>query len=253
MDQSLQYGQANFTIPHDVIELPTRGLFYKSKKKSVKVGYLTASDENIIANSLSGGRNKEGIVLSLIRNKMYETDLRPEELLSGDIEAILLFLRNTSFGPEYTFNLTDPATGLPFEGTVLLDEINLKKTKEQPDENGLFTTILPRSGNVLKLRPLPLYEYQEIENMASDYPAGRVAPKVTWRLNKTIVSIDDDMDRMKISQFIESMPIMDSKHIKKFMSENEPGLDLTKEVIAPSGEKVMVDITFGVEFFRPFI
>jgi len=46
---------------------------------------------------------------------------------------------------------------------------------------------------------------------------------------------------------------MDSKHIKKFMSENEPGLDLTKEVIAPSGEKVMVDIAFGVEFFRPFI
>jgi hypothetical protein len=253
MDQSLQYGQSNFTIPHDVIELPTRGLFYKSKKKSVKIGYLTASDENIIANSLGGGRNKEGIVLSLIRNKMYETDLRPEELLSGDIEAILLFLRNTSFGPEYTFNLIDPATGSPFEGTVLLDEINLKKTKEQPDENGLFTTILPRSGNVLKLRPISLYEYQEIENMASDYPSGRVAPKVTWRLNKTIVSIDDDMDRMKISQFIESMPIMDSKHIKKFMVENEPGLDLNKEVIAPSGEKVMVDIAFGVEFFRPFI
>jgi hypothetical protein len=67
-----------------------------------------------------------------------------------------------------------------------------------------------------------------------------------------IVSIDGDIDRNKISKFIESMPIMDSKHITKFMSDNEPRLDLTKQVISPSGEKVSVNITFGVEFFRPF-
>jgi hypothetical protein len=48
------------------------------------------------------------------------------------------------------------------------------------------------------------------------------------------------------------MPIMDSKHIKKFMSNNESRLDLNKEVIAPSGERVNVSIAFGVEFFRPF-
>ena len=42
-------GQQDFNLPHDIIELPSRGLFYKSKKKSVKVGYLTAFDENIIA------------------------------------------------------------------------------------------------------------------------------------------------------------------------------------------------------------
>ena len=29
---------------------------------------------------------------------MYEHDLRPEELLDGDVEAILIFLRNSSFG-----------------------------------------------------------------------------------------------------------------------------------------------------------
>jgi hypothetical protein len=55
-----------------------------------------------------------------------------------------------------------------------------------------------------------------------------------------------------IAKFVESMPIMDSKHIRSFMNENEPGLDLTREVTAPSGEKVMVNIAFGVEFFRPF-
>ena len=42
-----EIGQMNFNLPHDVVMLPSRGKFYKSKKKSVKVGYLTASDENI--------------------------------------------------------------------------------------------------------------------------------------------------------------------------------------------------------------
>ena len=41
---------------------------------------------------------QESIILPLLRNKVYERDLRPEELVDGDIEAILLFLRNSSFG-----------------------------------------------------------------------------------------------------------------------------------------------------------
>jgi hypothetical protein len=49
------------------------------------------------------------------------------------------------------------------------------------------------------------------------------------------------------------MPIADSKYIRKFILNNEPRLDLSKEVTAPSGEKVMIDIAFGVEFFRPFL
>jgi hypothetical protein len=48
------------------------------------------------------------------------------------------------------------------------------------------------------------------------------------------------------------MPIAESKALRKFIKECEPKLDLKREVIAPSGEKVDLDITFGVEFFRPF-
>ena len=44
----MDYGQENFTLPHDVVQLPSQGIFYKNKKKSIKVGYLTASDENIL-------------------------------------------------------------------------------------------------------------------------------------------------------------------------------------------------------------
>ena len=91
----------------------------------------------------------------------------------------------------------------------------------------------------------------ELDRMNAMYPVGK-APTVTTRLAKSIISINDDTSPENIIKFIESMPIMDSKYIKKFINENEPRLDLVKSVIAPSGKKVDLNIAFGAEFFRPF-
>ena len=236
MEQNLlDAATQGFNLPHDVVQLPTGGVFYKSKKKSVKVGYLTANDENYLIGS---GRGSENIVLKLLRNKLYEHDLRPEELLDGDVEAILIYLRNTSFGPEYNLNLIDPATDKPFIGTVLLDELNIKKTNVKPDEDGTFITKLPKTGVTVKLKPTTFYDTIELDKMVDQYPAGRQAPRVTWKLLKHIVEIDGDSDRNKITLFVDSLPIMDSKYIRKFLIDNEPSLDLKRQVIAPSGELV---------------
>jgi hypothetical protein len=250
MEQNLiDAGTQNFSLPHDMVQLPTGGIFYKSKKKAVKIGYLTANDENYL---IGASRSSENIILKLLRNKMYEHDLRPEELLDGDVEAILIFLRNTSFGSEYSVNLVDPATDKPFVATINLDELNIKKTEVTPDEDGTFTTILPKTGSTVKLRPTTFYDTIELDKMAEQYPVGRQAPRITWKLSKHIVEVDGDQDRSKISLFIDSLPIMDSKYIRKFLKENEPSLDLKRSVIAPSGELVSFEIAFGVDFFRPF-
>jgi hypothetical protein len=250
MEQNLiDAATQNFNLPHDMVQLPTGGIFYKSKKKSVKIGYLTANDENYL---IGAGRSSENIILKLLRNKLYEHDLRPEELLDGDVEAILIFLRNTSFGPEYSINLTDPATDKPFVGTILLDELNIRKTEVKPDEDGTFTTKLPKTGVTVKLRPTTFNDTIELDRMADQYPAGRQVPRITWKLLKHIVEIDGEQDKSKISLFIDTLPIMDSKYIRKFLKENEPSLDLKRSVIAPSGELVSFEIAFGVDFFRPF-
>lgn len=246
-------GQSEFNLPHDVVQLPSKGIFYKSKKGSVKVGYLTAADENIIAAADYKKSIQESIILPLVRNKLYERDIRPEELIDGDIEAILIFLRNTSFGPEYNVSAFDPQTEERFKATIMLDELNYKKVNQQPNSEGYFETTLPISKAKVKLKILDLRDKMEIENILSMYPSERTAPTITTRLLKQIVELDGEADKGKISTFIEKMPIGDSKYIRRFILDNEPRLDLTKEVIAPSGEKVVVDITFGVEFFRPFL
>jgi len=245
MDQSRQYGQENLTLPHDVVPLPSQGVFYKNKKKSIKVGYLTAADENL----LMGGGND--LTINLLRSKIYEPDMRVEDLLEGDVEAVLIFLRNTSFGPEIALNLTDPQTKKPFQSTVLLDTLPINEGKK-PNEDGTFMVTLPKSGSTCKLKPLSYGEIIEINKLGESYPQGRVAPKVTWRLNKQIVEFDGTTDRGEIAKIVETLPIADSKFIRQFMNENEPRLNMIREVATPSGEKLTVDVGFGVDFFRPF-
>lgn len=244
-NQARDYGQENFTLPHDVVQLPSQGIFYKNKKKSLKVGYLTASDENI----LMGGAND--LTMTLLRAKIYEPDVRVEELIEGDVEAILVFLRNTAFGPEMTINVTDPVTKKPFQTTVMLDELSII-SNQKPNEDGTFTVMLPKSKSTIKIKPLSYGEIQEINRLASTYPQGRIVPKVTWRMEREILEVDGSRDKAQIAKFIESMPIADSKFIRNFMNENEPRLDMNKTIMAPSGEKLTVNVGFGVDFFRPF-
>jgi hypothetical protein len=244
-NQSRDYGQENFTLPHDVVTLPSQGIFYKNKKKTLKVGYLTASDENIL---MGGGTD---LTINLLRAKIYEPDIRVEDLIEGDVEAILIFLRNTAFGPEMSLNLTDPITKKPFQTSVMLDQLTII-SGQQPGEDGTFIISLPKSQSTIKIKPLTYGEIMDISKLSSSYPQGRIVPKVTWRMQKEIIEVDGSTDKAVIAKFIELMPIADSKYIRNFMNENEPRLDMNRTLMTPSGERLTVNVGFGVDFFRPF-
>jgi len=249
MDKSAQYGQMDFNLPHDMVSLPSKGIFYKPKKESLKVGYLTATDENILMSNII---SQEGFVQTLLRQKVYEPGFDVLQLLNCDVEAILIYLRNTSFGDLYEFKVNDPKTNIKFDVSIKLDRISVKDAEQTPDESGLFNFRLPKSGNNVKLRLLNLGDTIYLEKLQDKYPQGMVAPIITSRLERAIVSIDGNEDREFISKFITQMPIIDSKEIRRFLKTCEPQLDLNRKVKAPSGEEVTIDFTFGVEFFRPF-
>ena len=163
-----------------------------------------------------------------------------------------ILLRNTSFGPEYKISINDPETGKRFSSDILLDELDFRKPSTEPNEDGTFDVVLPKSQATVKLKPLLYKELQEISKVADSYPAGRVAPRVTMKLQKQIVSVNGDTTPSTIIKFVEGLPIMDSKFIRNFMDENEPRLDMNRVVTTPSGDILTVNVGFGVEFFRPF-
>lgn len=250
METAEQYGQMGMNLPHDVVKLPSGGKFYKSKKSSIKVGYLTANDENILMSP--NMIQSEGLIKTLLKQKIYEPNFNVEELLDGDVQAILLFLRNTAFGTGYKINTIDPITKKEFETEVELDEINFMKPEIEPNEKGLFQFTLPSSGKVVECKLLNIGEQEEIDKIQTSYPEGMVAPIATKKLEKQIVSLDGDENKQNISVFITQMPISDAKHIRQQLRLAEPRLDLRRQILAPSGEKVNVNVTFGAEFFRPF-
>jgi hypothetical protein len=249
MEDNMKYGQENFSLPHDVIKLPSRGIFYKPKRESIKVGFLTAQDENIL---MSQNNDKEGIIYALLRQKIYEPGFNINDMLDCDVQAVLIFLRNTAFGPEYNFTVTDPHTQKTFETTVLLDEVDYKNMEETPDSEGFFSYVLPKSKKEIKFRLMTIGDQRELDKFVSQYPKGMTAPIATKRLEKQIVEIDGVKDALQITKFINQMPISDAKDLRRFANKCEPKIDLQKVIQTPSGEKVTIDVTFGVEFFRPF-
>jgi hypothetical protein len=248
MEQARQYGQQDFNLPHDVVMLPSKGKFYKNGKKSLKVGYLTAQDENILISATK----YDNIVQTLLKNKIYEPDFNVNDLLEGDVEAILIFLRNTAFGAEYNFILRDPKTKKEFNKSVMLDELDIIESQYEPNERGHFDLTLPKTGKKVECKILSLSEISELNKLADQYPEGVVAPIVTKRLESIIVSLEGNTDRETIINFVNTLPIADSKFIRNTIVKCEPRLNLDRVVTAPSGEKVNVRITFGAEFFRPF-
>ena len=126
------------------------------------------------------------------------------------------------------------------------------KPTQQPNEDGTFTLKLPKTGNTVRCKLLTVGELDDLNKMISQYPSNVTAPTITARLEKQIISVDDNSDREYISKFVLNLPIMDSKYIRKTLNECEPKIDLERVVNAPSGEQVTVRVTFGVEFFRPF-
>jgi hypothetical protein len=238
------------TIAYDVIELPSKGIHYNNKKKSVRVAYLTASDENIL--SSPSFLNTNTVITELLKRKILDKDLNIEEIVEEDRQAILIFLRNTAFGSEYNLTITDDKTGNEFTVEVDLGSLKIKDFNLVEDSNGEYGHYLEKSKTEITFKFLTQKQEDEIEKIKESWNGNGVAPVITKQLEMMIKSVGGLRDALKIRGFIETMPIKDSQDFRKFVKDNKPGLDLTQTVRTPSGEDVQVRIGFGVEFFRPF-
>ena len=246
-----QLGQQPETIlPYDMVGLPSQGVFYKNKKKSVKVTYLNASDENLLATP-SLQANGE-LVNTLISRKILDKDINVIDMPECDKEAILVFLRNTAFGSDYKITLKDPKTEESFETTLDLSILKTNDVGVELDNNNEFNHYLEVSKKKVKLSFLTPQNERTLKTLDEQNKNAVVNTYMTKQLELMVKEIDGNRDPMTIAQFIQTMPIRDSQSIRKIVRENSPSLDLTIPVLTPSNEEINARITFGVEFFRPF-
>lgn len=134
-----------------VVKLPSKGECYKNKIKELRVSYLTAYDENMI---LSPNLYKEGEFLEYIAKNKILDDINVDDLVQGDIEAVIIWLRGTGYGNDYPIIVTDPDTGKEFETSVDLTELKYKKFTLKGDENGYFDFVTPNTKDKIKFKIL---------------------------------------------------------------------------------------------------
>lgn len=238
------------TIAYDVVELPSRGIYYQSAKKSVRVAYLTASDENILSSQNLIKTNS--VIEELLKRKVLDKDIVVEDLVEEDRQAILIFLRNTAFGSIFAVTTTDPKTNQRFNCDVDLSEMKFKEFTLTPNENQEYSFFMEKSKVGVTFKFLTRKQQKELEDIESSWNGNGVAPVITKELELMIKSVSGNREMMGIHNFVLNLPIKDSQDFRKFVKENKPSLDLSKIVTTPSGEKIQIEIGFGVDFFRPF-
>jgi len=238
------------TIAYDVVTLPSNGIYYPNKKKSLRVAYLTATDENILASP--NLIQTQSIVIELLKRKVLDRDIDIEDLVDEDVNAILIFLRNTAFGSEYKINLVDPKTEKEFQVSIDLGILKIKEFKLNTDSNNEYSYFMEKSKIDVTFNFLTKRQENEIKDIQKSWNGIGHAPIVTKQLEFMIKSVKGNRDPMNIRNFIETLPIKDSQDFRKFVRNNKPGLDLVQKTKTPSGEEIEFEIGFGVEFFRPF-
>lgn len=238
------------TIAYDVVELPSKGIYYSTQKKSLRVAYLTAADENILASPNLIQTNS--LVTELLKRKILDREFDVDDMVEEDRQAVLIFLRNTAFGSEYKMIVTDPKTGKEFTFMADLSTLKIKDFTLEPDSNGEYKYLMKKSNVDITFKFLTKKNEIEIEKIRDSWNGNGIAPIVTKQLEFMIKSVAGNRDLMNIRNFVERLPIKDSQDFKKYVAQHKPSLDLSQKIQTPSGEEIQVEIGFGVEFFRPF-
>ena len=275
-------GNYNPEAAFDVIPLPSKGEGYKDKIAKMSVAYLTAYDENMI---VSPNLYRDNLILDyILQEKLLSKEIDPMDLLEGDRDAIILFLRASGYGNEYPITATDEATGKEFDAVVDLSKLKYKEFTLQGDSNGWFSFTLPVSGaevkfrfpthrdivmldtmqkaeeaklkkNVIKQYVDTLDAFIESDKEVSkdekikirqavrtieswgdkidDEDAMLYNHALTNRLNLLIMAVNGITDKKYISDFIRKMPVRDSSALRKYITNNEPGVDYNITVERP--------------------
>ncbi len=242
-------------LPTQTLELPSKGWLYNesSSLSSGKVDLLlpTAKHEDILTN-----RNYilNGTVIDKFLEAVIADDINYNELLVGDKEAIMLSARILGFGSEYKFSFTEPSSG-----ETQLVTLNLGDLEDNSIDTTLFKKgvnsvefTLPVSKKLVTIKMVTIgdqivieKEIESLKRINKDHSSN-----ITTYFKHCILSVDGDSTTKTIREFVDSMPIRDSKELKKFIETVKPGIKEKFNFTKSNGEVVEgLDMPLTVDFF----
>lgn len=258
---SAEKAKADFgiEIPIDTVPLPSRGKVYPSNnslcgKDSVDIKAMTAKEEDILT---SRALIKKGtVVTELIKSCLMDKSISVNDMLSGDRNAIMVAVRITGYGEDYDAEVQCNSCGTKYNQTFNLSTLPIKELSIEPVAPGmnLFEYVLPVSKKVVRFKFLTGRDEEDISQMTEKQKKLNLQSDnaITTNLLYAIVSVDGNNDRAAISNFVKNMRAMDSLSLRKYIRNNEPGIDMRQESECTScGHQEEVSVPMGVTFLWP--
>jgi len=251
--------EVGFEIPVETVPLPSKGVLYGlghplSNEEHVEIKCMTAKEEDLLT---SRALIKNGTVISkLLQSCMLNKIIDPDDLLTGDRNAILIAIRVTGYGSDYGVKIDCPECNEQFENEFSLNSLEIKNLGAQPlqPNMNLFSFTLPITKKEVHFKLLTgrdEAELLEIEKRRKKI-GQQVEASVTGRLSKCIVSIGGVSDGTKLARQVANMPAGDSRALRKYIDDIEPSVEMKQWVTCPScGEQSEVNIPLGISFFWP--
>jgi len=249
----------DFDVPVENIPLPSLGKTYPTDsplhgQDSVAVRAMTAKEEDILT---SRALIKKGTVIThLIQSCLIDKSINVRSALSGDRNALMVGLRVTGYGAEYSADVECPECAEKSGQTFDLSQLPIRSLEidpVQPGEN-VFEFELPLTKKKVNFRFLTGADEEEImvTNERKKKTGMTNSSLVTTRLMYSIVSVGGITDKAKISTFIRNMPARDSLALRKYIDQHEPGIDMVGWMECPHCyEHSEVKLPLGATFFWP--
>jgi len=252
--------QRTFDYPTEVVYLPSRGLIYNEtsplSKGYVEIKYMTAKEEDILT---TRSYIQSGVVLDKLAEAVIVTpDVKFDDLLLGDKNAILIATRAHGYGPHYELSIkSNSGTDIPVY--INLHELKHKQFNENLITKGInsFEFVLPTQKLKLEFKLLTVGDQKLIEkSIKSSTKIGMsgssTSKSLTTRFRYMITSVNGDSDPAVIAKVAENMLAIDARAFREYISEIQPDIDLNMEVVDPdTGETFHRDVEFGVNLFYP--
>tara|TARA_R110001583_G_scaffold12000_3_gene53530 strand:- start:13690 stop:14508 length:819 start_codon:yes stop_codon:yes gene_type:complete len=251
----------DWTVPVEAVPLPSEGKVYSPdsplhSKSLVEIKAMTAQEEDILS---SPALIRQGTVITqLIKSCIIDKKINVDNMLLGDRNAIMISIRVTGYGSDYPADITCPACGKKSEQEFNLSDLEINRLDIDPVLPGqnLFAYKLPVTGKVVHFKFLTGVDENDrstlLERTKKITGGSGIEKNITTRLEYHIVSIEGVEDRNTISQFVSKMPALDSKNLRSYISDNEPGIDMTADIHCPDcGHEGRVGLPMGATFFWP--
>ena len=246
-------------IPVESVPLPSRGLIYPVDsplhgKETLDIRPMTAREEDILT---SRAYIKNGTVITkLINSCLVDKRINSDDLISGDRTALMVALRITGYGADYTTDVVCPACSATGTYEFDLSSLPIKRLEVEPVESGenLFEVVLPVTKKSVRVKFLTGHDENEmlVINERKKKKGMSTDSTVTDRLTRVIQSVDSITDKNKIAFFVRNLPVRDSLALRRFLDSQEPSVEMKGHMRCNSCfEESEVDLPIGASFFWP--